>query len=215
VRASVPPLSRSRRCTTGGSACWQREVLVDDVARLWDDGMRHLTFGDPDFLNAVPHALAVVRARCTHAAGAHLRYHHQGGSTSMSTPRSSPSCVTSGLLFIVSAVGLPPVPACSGLLDKGHSAADVLTALGICRALGLSSVHPCCPSLPWSTLRDQLDLLDMIAGNDLIDSVDPVQLSIRRPGASGLTAAGAAGDARASARLRPRRFQPSLAASPT
>ena len=36
---------------------WQRDVLVEDVARLWDSGMRHLTFGDPDFLNAVPHAL--------------------------------------------------------------------------------------------------------------------------------------------------------------
>ena len=35
------------------------------------------------------------------------------------------------------------------------------------------------PFTPWSTLRDQIDLLDLIAAKELIDSVDPVQLSIR------------------------------------
>ena len=83
-----------------------------------------------------------------------------------------------GLLFIVSAVESTSARVLD-LLDKGHSAEDILTALRICRALGIELRPSLLPFTPWSTLGDQLDLLDMIATNDLIDSVDPVQLSIR------------------------------------
>ncbi len=65
------------------------------------------------------------------------------------------------------------------LLDKGHSAEDVLVALRFCRALGVELRPSLLPFTPWTTLRDQIDLLDLIATNDLIESVDPVQLSIR------------------------------------
>ena len=83
-----------------------------------------------------------------------------------------------GLLFIVTAVESTSARVLE-LLDKGHSAEDVLTALRICRSLGIELRPSLLPFTPWSTLGDQLDLLDMIASNDLIDSVDPVQLSIR------------------------------------
>ena len=54
-----------------------------------------------------------------------------------------------------------------------------MSALRICRSLGIELRPSLLPFTPWSTLRDQVDLLDMIAANDLIDSVDPVQLTIR------------------------------------
>lgn len=156
---------------------WQRDVLVEDAARLWGDGMRHLTFGDPDFLNAVPHAVAVVRAvheRCPEltfditAKVEHILEH----ADVIAELREL------GLLFIVSAVESTS-PRVLELLDKGHSADDTLAALRICRSLGVELRPSLLPFTPWSTLSDQIDLLDLIAGNDLIDSVDPVQLSIR------------------------------------
>jgi hypothetical protein len=83
-----------------------------------------------------------------------------------------------GLLFVVSAVESTSSRVLE-MLDKGHSADDVLAALGICRALGVELRPSLLPFTPWSTLRDQIELLDLIVDNDLIDSVDPVQLSIR------------------------------------
>ena len=40
----------------------QAETVLRDVERLADMGARHITFGDPDFLNGRRHSLAIVRA---------------------------------------------------------------------------------------------------------------------------------------------------------
>ena len=68
---------------------------------------------------------------------------------------------------------------CSSFSTRDTRLTDVLAALRICRSLGIELRPSLLPFTPWSTLGDQIDLLDLIAGNDLIDSVDPVQLSIR------------------------------------
>src|SRR6202035_262138 len=182
VEATRGCVHRCRHCPVpavydGRIRVWQRDVLVDDVARLWDDGMRHLAFGDPDFLNAVPHAMAVARAiheRCPELTFdittkvEHILEHAQVVAELSEL----------GLLFIVSAVESTS-PRVLELLHKGHSADDALEALRICRSLGVELRPSLLPFTPWSSLRDQIDLLDMIAANELVDSVDPVQLSIR------------------------------------
>ena len=182
VEASRGCVHRCRHCPVpavydGRIRVWQREVLVQDAVQLCADGMRHLTFGDPDFLNAVPHALAIVRAihdRCPDLTFdittkvEHILEH----------PEVIAELRALGLLFIVTAVESTS-PRVLELLDKGHSAEDVLVALRICRALGVELRPSLLPFTPWTTLRDQIDLLDLIATNDLIESVDPVQLSIR------------------------------------
>ena len=182
VEATRGCTHRCRHCPVpavydGRIRVWQRDVLVDDVARLWEAGMRHLTFGDPDFLNAVPHALAVVRA--VHARCPELTF---DVTTKVEHILEHAGVIAElrelGLLFIVSAVESTS-PLVLEILDKGHSGHDVLTALHICRSLGIELRPSLLPFTPWSTLRDQVDLLDLIADNDLIDSVDPVQLSIR------------------------------------
>jgi hypothetical protein len=182
VEATRGCVHRCRHCPVpavydGRIRVWQRETLVEDVARLWDDGMRHLTFGDPDFLNAVPHALAVARA--VHERCPELTFDI---TTKVEHILEHPGVIAElrdlGLLFVVSAVESTSTRVLD-ILDKGHSADDVLTALQICRSVGVAFRPSLLPFTPWSTLQDQIDLLDLIAGNDLIDSVDPVQLSIR------------------------------------
>jgi len=182
VEATRGCVHRCRHCPVpavydGRIRVWQREVLVDDVARLWIDGMRHLTFGDPDFLNAVPHAMAAVRAvheRCPELTFdittkvEHILEH----SEVIAELRDL------GLIFIVTAVESTSARVLE-ILDKGHTSGDVLRALQLCRALGLELRPSLLPFTPWSTLHDQLELLDLIADQDLIGSVDPVQLSIR------------------------------------
>ena len=182
VEASRGCVHRCRHCPVpavydGRIRVWQREVLVQDAVQLWADGMRHLTFGDPDFLNAVPHALAIVRA--IHQRCPELTFDI---TTKVEHILEHPEVIAElralGLLFIVTAVESTS-PRVLELLDKGHSAEDVLVALRICRALGVELRPSLLPFTPWTTLRDQIDLLDLIATNDLIESVDPVQLSIR------------------------------------
>jgi hypothetical protein len=182
VEATRGCVHRCRHCPVpavydGRIRVWQRDVLVEDVARLWEDGMRHLTFGDPDFLNAVPHALAVVRA--VHERFPQLTFDI---TTKVEHILEHPQVVAElselGLLFVVSAVESTS-PRVLEILAKGHSADDVLAALRICRSLGIELRPSLLPFTPWSTLRDHIDLLDLIAANALVDSVDPVQLSIR------------------------------------
>jgi radical SAM superfamily enzyme YgiQ (UPF0313 family) len=182
VEATRGCVHRCRHCPVpavydGRIRVWQREVLVDDVALLWADGMRHLTFGDPDFLNAVPHALAAARA--VHAGWPELTFdittkveHILEHSEVIAELRDL------GLIFIVTAVESTSARVLE-ILDKGHTSDDVLRALQICRALGVELRPSLLPFTPWSTLDDQLELLDLIADQDLIGSVDPVQLSIR------------------------------------
>lgn len=182
VEATRGCVHRCRHCPVpavydGRIRVWQRDVLVEDVARMWDHGMRHLTFGDPDFLNAVPHALAVARA--VHERCPELTFDI---TTKVEHVLEHPGVIAElrdlGLLFIVSAVESTSALVLE-ILDKGHTAGDVLTALETCRSVGVAFRPSLLPFTPWSTLQDQIDLLDLIAGNDLIDSVDPVQVGIR------------------------------------
>lgn len=182
VEATRGCVHRCRHCPVpavydGRIRVWQRDILIEDVARLRDLGMRHLTLGDPDFLNAVPHALAVARA--VHTRCPDLTFDI---TTKVEHILEHPDVIAElrdlGLLFIVSAVESTSAHVLD-ILEKGHSSADVLTALRICRSLGVAFRPSLLPFTPWSTLQDQVDLLDFIAETDLIDSVDPVQLSIR------------------------------------
>ena len=65
------------------------------------------------------------------------------------------------------------------LLDKGHTRADFLDAVALCRArrpdagADLRRVHP------WTTLDGYCDLLETIEALDLVDHVAPIQLAIR------------------------------------
>ena len=47
-------------------------AVLDDIAQLVAAGAQHITFGDPDFLNAPPHSMRVVRA--VHGAFPHLTF---------------------------------------------------------------------------------------------------------------------------------------------
>jgi hypothetical protein len=155
----------------------QRDVVVADVAQQVAMGARHITFGDPDFLNAVPHALAVIRAaheRCPEVTfDITTKVEHILEHASI-----WPELRELGVLFVVSAVESLS-PTVLRILDKGHTAADAVAAVRLLRAVGIEVRPSLLPFTPWSGLGDYLELLDFIDGNDLVDSVDPVQLSIR------------------------------------
>jgi radical SAM superfamily enzyme YgiQ (UPF0313 family) len=153
------------------------ETVLADVRQLVDAGARHITFGDPDFLNGPGHTMAVARALHAEfpdvtidvtAKVEHLLRHR----------RLLPELAALGCAFVVSAVESLS-DTVLGHLAKGHTRADVVEALGLARAAGLVLRPTWVAFTPWTTLDDYREMLGFIAREDLVDHVDPVQYSVR------------------------------------
>ena len=107
----------------------------------------------------------------------------------MSGAAAAPEFARTGCAFLVSAVeSLSDVVLAN--LEKGHTRADVLAAFDITRDSGVALRPSFMPFTPWETLDSYLELLDFVGSPDLVDQVDPVQLTIRLlipPGSALLT----------------------------
>ena len=153
------------------------DVVLADIDQQARMGARHITFGDPDFLNGPTHVLRILRR---------MNDAHPGLTFDFTTkiehilrhPGFFSEARDLGGIFVVSAV-----ESVSDLvlrrLAKGHSREDIVRALAILREADL----PMRPSLvaftPWTTLDDYLELLDFVEVHDLVDHIDPVQYTIR------------------------------------
>ena len=154
-----------------------QDVVVADIQQLVSTGATHITFADPDFLNAPLHSLRVVEEmhdrwpELTYDATIkveHLLRHAE----------LIPRLVDSGCLFVVSAFETLNDEILR-LLDKGHSAADAGSVVHLARSSGLDLRPTWLPFSPWTSIEDLLEMFAFIAGHDLIGGTDPVQMSIR------------------------------------
>ena len=155
----------------------QREVVLADVRQQVAAGARHITFGDPDFLNGPGHARAIVEAFHSEFSDAtydvtikieHLLKHRD----------ILPVLARTGCLFITSAVESVDDEILARLA-KGHTRADFVQALELTRAHGLTLVPTFVPFTPWTTLDGYRDLLRAVRDLELIGNVAPIQLAIR------------------------------------
>ena len=153
------------------------EVLLADVRQQADAGATHITFGDPDFLNGPGHALAVARALHAEfpaltfdftAKVEHLLRHHDRLA----------ELARMGCAFIVSAAESLSDAVLSNL-HKGHTRADIETAIRLTAEAGITLRPTWVAFTPWTTLGDYRELLDFVEERGLVDAVDPVQYSIR------------------------------------
>ena len=154
-----------------------RAVVLEDIRRLIAAGAGHITFGDPDFLNGPGHALKLVRE--LHAEFPAVTYDFTAKIEHILRHRERfDEFAFTGCVFVVTAVeSLSDVVLAN--LEKGHTAADVPVALDILRRTGIAPRPTFVPFTPWATLADYLALLEFIEARDLVDHVDPVQLTIR------------------------------------
>ena len=154
-----------------------RDVVLADIRAQVGAGVRHITFGDPDFLNGPGHSLAIVRA--LHAEfpdvtfDATIKVEHILERRDMFRELAELGCA-----FVVSAVESLSARVLTHL-KKGHTREDVAEALRILDAAGIPMRPTFVAFTPWTTPRDYLDLLDFVAEHDLVGSVDPVQYAIR------------------------------------
>ena len=182
VEASHGCVHRCRHCPVpavydGRIRVVQAETVLRDVERLASMGARHITFGDPDFLNGWRHSLAIVRALherhpeltfdCTTKVE-HVLEHAQVWE----------EMVASGCLFVVCALESVNDEILVRL-DKGHTTAEAVLALDLLREHSIETRPSFMPFTPWTTPRDVLEILDFVAAHDLVANVDPVQYTIR------------------------------------
>jgi hypothetical protein len=182
VEASHGCAHRCRHCPVpvvydGRIRIVELDAVLDDAAQQVAAGIRHLTFGDPDFLNGAHHSMRVVRGLherfpditfdCTVKVEHILR--HEGIWEEMAT---------SGCLFVVSAFESVD-DATLRRLDKGHTTADASRAVALLREHGIEIRPSWMPFTPWTTLGQVQALLDFVAEHDLVANVDPVQYAIR------------------------------------
>jgi hypothetical protein len=182
VEASHGCSSRCRHCPVpavydGRLRVVQEEAVLADVDQLVDMGAQHLTFADPDFLNGVHHSLRVVRA--IHARHPQLTFDVTTKIELVLRHRELfDELAATGCLFVTTALECVDDHVLE-LLDKGHTAADAATAVGVMRDAGIELRPSLLPFTPWTTLQSLVDLIDFVVDHDLAASVDPVHWSIR------------------------------------
>lgn len=155
----------------------QRDVVLDDIAQQVAAGARHISFGDPDFLNGPRHAMAVVTT--LHERFPDLTYDATIKVEHLLRHRDLLADLKqTGCLFVTTAVeALDDVSL--EILDKGHTRADLIEAVALAREAGLTLSPTFVPFAPWTTLEGYAALLEDIAALRLVGNVAPVQLAIR------------------------------------
>jgi radical SAM superfamily enzyme YgiQ (UPF0313 family) len=153
------------------------DVVLEDIRRLVDSGARHITFGDPDFLNGPTHSIRIVRAM--HEEFPTVTFDFTAKIEHILKRRSLlPEFARSGCIFIVSAVESLSDEVLANI-EKGHTRRDVFDALDVVREAGITLRPTFVPFTPWATIDDYIDLIESVESQGLIDHVDPVQYTIR------------------------------------
>ena len=153
------------------------ETVLADVRQQVAAGARHVTFGDPDFLNGPGHALNIARA--LHAEFPQLTFDFTTKVEHILKHRALlPELRALGASFVVSAFESTS-DAVLARLQKGHTVADMDAALTVLADAGLPVQPTWVPFTPWTSLDDYLDMLAWIRAHNLMAHVPIVQLSIR------------------------------------
>jgi radical SAM superfamily enzyme YgiQ (UPF0313 family) len=153
------------------------DTVLGDVEQQVRAGARHLTFGDPDFLNGAQHSRRVVGA--VHAAFPDLTFdctvkvEHVLRHEELWRDFAAAGC-----LFVVSAFECVD-DVTLRRLAKGHTTADAARAVDVLRGARIEVRPSWMPFTPWTRLEHVHALLEFVADHDLVGNVDPVQYTIR------------------------------------
>jgi radical SAM superfamily enzyme YgiQ (UPF0313 family) len=153
------------------------DVVLADIDQQVAAGARHITFGDPDFLNGPGHARRLVEALARRhpdvTYDVTVKVEHLCAQPAMLDVLAATNCA-----FVTSAVEAFD-DEILGHLQKGHTADDARRAIAACRARGLALVPTFVAFTPWTSPRGYLAMLEHLRSLDLIDAVAPVQLALR------------------------------------
>jgi len=153
------------------------DVVMEDIGQQVKEGATHISFGDPDFFNGPTHGMRLARA--LHEAFPHVTFdatikiQHIIDHAEL-----LPELRRSGCLFITSAVEAVDDDILR-LLDKNHTGRDFDRAVALTREAGIALAPTFVAFTPWTTLEGYIAILERLAELQLVESVPPVQLTIR------------------------------------
>jgi radical SAM superfamily enzyme YgiQ (UPF0313 family) len=153
------------------------DSVLADIEALVGLGARHITFGDPDFLNAPRYAMDVLREASMAFPGLtfdltvkveHILDHRDLW----------PEVARRNVVFVMSAFETTNNHVLE-VLDKGHTVTDMAEAAIVMRETGIHMRTSWMPFTPLTDRGDPASIFDFLTDLDLLAAVDPVQLSIR------------------------------------
>jgi radical SAM superfamily enzyme YgiQ (UPF0313 family) len=155
------------------------DVVIADVRQQIDAGASHVTFGDPDFFNGPRHAMAIVERFAAEFRGRGLTYDVTIKIEHLLKHRALlPRLRETGCLFVTSAVEAVD-DGILAKLAKGHTRADFMEAVALCREVGLTLAPTFVAFTPWTTVEGYGALLETLRELDVIEHVPSIQLAIR------------------------------------
>lgn len=152
-------------------------VVLADIRDQVAQGAQHISFGDPDFLNGPTHAFRTLLAlheefpKVTFDATIKIEHIVNLGDRLALLKKA-------GCLFITSAVEAVDDEILA-YLRKGHTNRDFETAVALLRRLDIPLAPTFVPFTPWTSLEGYVELLRRLVELELVESVPPVQLTIR------------------------------------
>src|SRR5213592_3190482 len=153
------------------------EIVLADMRAQAAQGVRHFTFGDPDFFNGPTHALRITRD--LHSEFPHVTFDATIKIEHLLKHRHLlPELRDLGCAFIVSAVESINDDVLRHL-DKGHTSAQVTETFHLMEQVGIPLRPSLMPFSPWETLESYIALLTFFEEHKLIEHIDPVHFSIR------------------------------------
>jgi radical SAM superfamily enzyme YgiQ (UPF0313 family) len=153
------------------------DVVMQDIRQQVRDGAEHISFGDPDFFNGPAHGIKLARA--LHDAfpevtfDATIKVQHLIDHAEL-----LPELRRCGCVFITSAVEAVDDDILR-FLDKNHLNRDFDRAVALTRDAGIALAPTFVAFTPWTTLEGYIALLERLLELQLVESVPPVQLTIR------------------------------------
>lgn len=155
----------------------QADVVLTDIRQQVAAGARHITFGDPDFLNGPGHVLPLVTA--LQAEFPDVTYdvtikveHLLQQADKLSVLRET------GCVLITSAVESLDETTLT-YFDKGHTVADVAQVVTLLQEAGIALNPTFVSFTPWTTIQNYAEFLAAIDNMGLVDQVAPIQYAIR------------------------------------
>ena len=153
------------------------DAVLADIRQQVAAGAQHVSFGDPDFLNGPTHASRIVERVAVEfpelTYDVTIKIEHILKHASL-----LPVLARTGCLFITSAVESIDDEVLRHLA-KGHTRADFVAAVHLCREIGIPLAPTFVAFTPWTTLEGYKQLLETLEQLDLIEQVAPIQLAIR------------------------------------
>jgi radical SAM superfamily enzyme YgiQ (UPF0313 family) len=153
------------------------EVVIADIRAQVAAGARHITFGDPDFLNGPRHAVDILEQFARECPGISydvtIKIEHLLKHADL-----LPVLRDTGCAFVTSAVESVD-DAVLERLAKGHTRAGFERVVGLCAQAGVPLVPTFVAFTPWTTIESYCELLQAIDRLGLVEHVAPIQLAIR------------------------------------